>query len=322
MKIPRVSIVMPVFNSGKFVAESIRSLLDQTYRDFELIIVDDGSTDSSKEIIAGFTDPRIRVLTNDKNQGIVFSRNKGLAQVRGEYYAPFDSDDIASQDKLEKQVKYMDAHPEIAMIGSWAKMMDESDKTLNQRWKLTSKPELIPSIMLFRNYFVHSSLLVRMKAIENINYEPGLDVVEDYKFCADLAFSHPVSIFPDYLLKYRVHSKSAMRINNRRLLEQDTRIYRYLFWKLGIKLSETDLNCIFALKGNNKIDDFNLLLQIHQFLLNILNQNLMHNFFDHHYLQKTVADRWLKACFLGKHLHVKMIAKLVSSPLTRLLLKA
>ncbi len=312
---------MPVYNSRKFVAESIRSLLDQTFADFDLIIVDDGSTDSSTEIIAGFTDPRIRVLTNDKNQGIVFSRNKGLAEIRGEFYAPFDSDDIASNDKLEKQVKYLDAHPEITMIGSWAKMMDESNKTLNKRWKLTSKPELIPSIMLFRNYFVHSSLLVRRKAIENTNYEPGLDVVEDYKFCADLAFSHPVSIFPDYLLKYRVHSQSAMRINSHRMREQDIKIYHYLFGKLGIKLSQTDLNCIFALKGNEKIDDFNLLLQIHQFLLNILNQNLMHNFFDQHNLKKTVADRWLKACFLGKNLHVKMIAQLVSSPLTRLLLK-
>lgn len=322
MQNPHVSIVMPVYNSGQFVAESIRSLLDQTYRDFELIIVDDGSTDDSAEIISGFADQRIRILTNKKNKGIVFSRNKGLAEIHGKYYAPFDSDDIARKDKLEKQIKYLDAHPEIALIGSWATLINELGAPYGKNWKLNSQPELIPSIMLFRNYFVHSSVMTRRQAIANTIYEPGFDVVEDYRFCADLAFCHPVAIFPDYLLKYRIHNESAMRINNQRMVEQDVKIYRYLFDKLGIKLSETDLNCIFVMKGNSKIEDFDLLQQIHQFLLNILNQNLMHDFFNHHHLQKTVADRWLKTCFLAKNHHVKMFAKLVSSPLTRLLFKA
>jgi len=113
-----------------------------------------------------------------------------------------------------------------------------------------------------------------------------------------------------------------MHINDQQLFEQDIKVYRYLFGFLKINLSETDLNCIFALKGNDRITDIELLQHIHNFLNHILDQNMKLNFFSHTHLQKTVADRWLKACFLAKNQHVKTIAKLISSPLTRLLLKA
>lgn len=319
---PEVSIVMPVYNSEQYVGDAIQSLLVQTFRNFELIVVDDGSTDRSSEIIHGFSDSRILVLKNDSNRGIVFSRNRGLAAMNGKYYAPFDSDDTAVPDKFEKQVNFLEKNPDIAMTGSWAMLCDEKGNRMLQKWKLNARPEMIPSIMLFRNYFVHSSVLVRQDAIKNMTYQEGFDVVEDYRFCADLAFGQKVFNFPGYLISYRIHQNSAMRSNSKRMQNQDRKIYRYLFDTLKIKLSESEMDCIFALKGKDRFDDFKTLRELHSFLLHVLSQNRKLNLFNRTALERTVADRWLKACFLAKSHHVKMLSMLISSPLTRLLVKS
>ncbi len=318
MSNPLVSIVMPVFNSEKFVGEAVESLLSQTFKDFELIIVDDGSTDKSAEIISTFQDSRIRILSNLKNRGIVFSRNRGLKDIRGKFYAPFDSDDVARPDKFEKQIDFLNKNPEFAMIGSWANLIDEHGEKLPKKWKLKAKPEHIPPIMLFRNYFVHSSILVRKEFIENIVYEDGFDVVEDYKFCADLAFGSRVVNYPDYLLKYRFHSKSAMRKDRQRMRNQDIKIYRYLFDKLEIKLSESDLNSIFALKGERNTGALDELIDIEKFLIRIIRQNNQLQLFNHKELEKTVANRWLKACYLARGQHLKMLPVVARSPITSL----
>jgi glycosyltransferase involved in cell wall biosynthesis len=101
---------MPLYNTESYVGQAIQSLLSQTYRDFELIIVNDASTDTSLEIVKTFNDTRLRILNNKKNSGIVFSRNKGLREAKGEFIAPFDSDDLAVNDKFEKQIGYLKKH--------------------------------------------------------------------------------------------------------------------------------------------------------------------------------------------------------------------
>ena len=104
---PRLSIVMPFYNTENFIKETIESLLNQTFKDFELIVVDDGSTDKSPEIISSFKDPRIKLIQNEQRKGIVYSRNKGLSEANGEFYAPFDSDDIALPHKFERQIQFL-----------------------------------------------------------------------------------------------------------------------------------------------------------------------------------------------------------------------
>src|SRR6056297_709312 len=137
---PFISIVMPVYNAQDYVESAIRSLLRQTYKNFEPLVVDDASTDNSLKIIEGIRDPRIRILKNKENRGIVYSRNRGLEAMRGDYFAPFDADDIARHDKLEKQLSFLEAHPDYGMVGAWARLIDENGRTLKQRWKLNAPP--------------------------------------------------------------------------------------------------------------------------------------------------------------------------------------
>ena len=119
MAAPRVSVFMPVYNAGKDLAEAIQSILDQTYRDFEFVIVNDGSTDTSLQTLQQYTDPRIRLINNDGNKGLIASLNIGLETCQGEYIVRMDQDDISLPQRIEKQVQFLDEHPEYGLAGSW-----------------------------------------------------------------------------------------------------------------------------------------------------------------------------------------------------------
>src|ERR1041384_3373929 len=111
MQKPKVTVIFPVFNGEKFLHLSIRSILNQTFRDFELLLIDDGSTDKTREIISGFEDARIRFLSNEKNEGLIFTLNLGIAEAHGEFLARMDADDIAFPERLQKQVDFLEANP-------------------------------------------------------------------------------------------------------------------------------------------------------------------------------------------------------------------
>ena len=113
---PKISVVMPVLNGEKYLAEAIESILNQTFQDFEFIIVDDGSTDQTPEILRSYAnkDSRIQIVTNPINRGIGYSRNRGIALSRGEYIANMDADDLCLPERFEKQVRFLDSHPDIA----------------------------------------------------------------------------------------------------------------------------------------------------------------------------------------------------------------
>lgn len=116
---PRVSVVLCVYNQADYLPEAMGSILGQTLTDLELIVVDDGSTDSSPEVIHRFTDPRIRYVRNERNLGHAGSLNRGRALARGRYLAIMDSDDISLPERLARQADFLDAHPDVAMCGSW-----------------------------------------------------------------------------------------------------------------------------------------------------------------------------------------------------------
>ena len=116
---PKVTAVIPVYNREKYLRGAIESILAQTFTDFELLVIDDGSTDGSREAIRSYHDPRIRLMCNETNQGIPKTRNRGIQFARGEYLAFLDSDDWAYPERLAKQVAFLDSHPDYAAVGAW-----------------------------------------------------------------------------------------------------------------------------------------------------------------------------------------------------------
>src|SRR5262245_21907442 len=123
---PRVTVLIPVYNRVQYVAVAIESILAQHFTNFELLLIDDGSTDGSLEVLRSYTaDPRVRLLRNESNLGIPRTRNKGVALARGEYVAMLDSDDYAYPTRLGRQVDFLDRHPDYALVGTWTAGMNE-----------------------------------------------------------------------------------------------------------------------------------------------------------------------------------------------------
>jgi len=128
--VPHVTVVMSVHNSERYLAEAIDSFLRQTFADFEFLIINDGSTDGSRPILAQYTDTRIRIIDNDRNLGLSAALNRGCAAARGRYIVRMDADDVALPDRLEKQFAFMERAPDIDMCGSWYEMFGDKSRVV------------------------------------------------------------------------------------------------------------------------------------------------------------------------------------------------
>ena len=205
----KVTVLMPAYNAEKYIAEAIHSVLGQSFRDFELLIVDDGSDDRTRQVIQGFSDSRIRLLTQD-NQGISFALNAGLKEAKGQYIARFDADDVCLPQRLMRQVLFLDGHPAYLVIGSDAEYISEDGEHLfNFSCAGHSYRELIGN--LYKNCpFIHSSVMFRREAILKAGgYSPHAHNFEDYLLWVQLMRWGKCCNLPERLLKVRINPHSV-----------------------------------------------------------------------------------------------------------------
>jgi len=209
---PLVSVVMAVFNGAQYIREAIQSILDQTLADFELILIDDGSTDESARIIEGFSDSRIRTVRNGTNRGIPYTRNLGLEMARGEFIAILDCDDLAQPERLAVQSAYLQRHQEVALVASRAAIIDGSGARTGEIWPVRVIPDAeIPPTLLFFNCIVQSTVMIRRSVAIDQRYRMDIPYSEDYELWVRLARCSRISILPGILVCYRVSSGSVSR---------------------------------------------------------------------------------------------------------------
>jgi glycosyltransferase involved in cell wall biosynthesis len=297
---PILSIIIPVYNAGPYIRESIQSILNQTFTDFELLIIDDGSTDDSVAVVRSFTDSRIRLFQNEKNMGIVFSRNRGIQEMKGRYYAAFDADDIAHPRKFEIQITYLEKNPDIGMVGCWCYHTDEKLKRLKSRYKLPGTPESIPVNLLFRAYFVHISVVIRKEALPSGGYTSGYEIGEDYKLYVDVTRKFKAWNIPEYLVYYRRYSKSTTQSNPYLYESCEKKIYSFIFKDLNIEINELHFLILKQLKSITPIKSTSELKHIFNFLLLIHRKNLELGLFSDKLLRKELLNRAIKACYVAE----------------------
>jgi len=208
--VPPITVVMPVYNCERYVAEAVESILAQTFRDFEVLIIDDGSTDGSRVILERYAerDRRIRLVSRP-NTGIVGALNEGLAMARGELIARMDADDIALPERFERQVAYLREHPEVVCLGSVVQNIDEAGRFLFEEHHAMDHEE-IEEIAL-RGYcpLAHPSMMMRREAVLAINgYDPELALAEDTDLVLRLGERGKLVNLPQILQKYRWHDQS------------------------------------------------------------------------------------------------------------------
>ncbi len=203
---------MSVYNDNDdFLKRSIESILHQTHKDFEFLIVNDGTTDEKcLKIIdeCAKKDGRIRLIHNEKNLGLAKSLNKGIGEARGKYIARIDSDDIADIYRLEKQFNFMEENAEYALCGSWSYITDEDNNIIGKK-KFFADYEKIRKNILYFNFFTHSSLFFRKNILlENGGYNEKIKKAQDYDLLLKISAKNPVANIPEFLCFHRIHPES------------------------------------------------------------------------------------------------------------------
>lgn len=200
---PKVSVVMPAYNAEKYIGEAIESILNQTFSDFEFIIINDGSTDRTEEIIASYTDSRIIYLKNEKNSGIVITLNKGLDVAKGEYIARMDSDDISLPERLEKQVNEMEQSPDIVVLGGGMEFIGAKEG----KQLFSSTYEELKIDLLFGSCFAHPAVMMRAGYFGEgkFQYDQTFNKMEDYALWIEVSQTYKIASMKEVVLKYRIH---------------------------------------------------------------------------------------------------------------------
>jgi glycosyltransferase involved in cell wall biosynthesis len=233
---PLVSVLMPVYNGEKYLREAIDSILNQTFTDFEFLIINDGSTDDTENIILSYTDARIRYLKNKENLKLIATLNKGLDLAQGKYIARMDADDISLPKRLEQQVDFMEKNPNIGLLGSWVRNFGEGndyDITFNIGHRN------IRFELFFHNYFHHPSVMLRTEILRKYNlYFPRVLHAEDYALWINLSNYTEFEILPAILLYYRSHGDNISELYKDFQKKQTSDCRKMQLTSLGMEINQ------------------------------------------------------------------------------------
>lgn len=273
----KVTVLMPTYNVAPYVKEAIDSVLRQTYRDFELLVIDDCSTDGTLDVVRGITDSRIRVAQNEHNLGLADNLNRGLSLIDTEYVARMDGDDIAEPEWLEKEVSVLDSHPEIGVCGGCAKRFGTSDS-------LVLLPEKHEDCMV--NMLFSCSTLVPVYRHElyskyGMRYSREAFPAEDYRFWADCIKVTRFHNVPEVLFHYRMHQTQICTSLKDIQIGKTNEVRRVMLEWLNKEMTEEDKNYFLASFVNGEIHDRKTLKERKRFAEKLIRLNMGNNHFDH-----------------------------------------
>ena len=231
---PTLAVIMPTYNAEKYLKKAIESILRQTFTDFELIIVDDNSTDGSLNIVKSyFYEERIKLIVNKARTGLVRSLNIGLSKARGEYLARHDADDISVSNRFEEQVKFLSKHPEVGLVGTGIFIINEKSEIIGQ----DIYPENPKRALMERNVLCHGSVMFRKAAIDKVGmYNKSFKYSEDYELWLRIAKHYDIRNITRPLYAWRYHENSRYGFA--------TQLFKgeFAFNKLAKKLASGELD--------------------------------------------------------------------------------
>jgi glycosyltransferase involved in cell wall biosynthesis len=299
---PKVSVFMPVYNAGSYLNAAIDSILNQSFKDFEFVIVNDGSTDQSESVILSYNDPRIRLVNNPKNLGLIASLNVGLEICNGEYIVRMDQDDISLPDRIALQVSFMDQNPEIGLIGSWFE--DFGDQIESKIVRYSTNDTEIRIRHLYQTHISHPTALLRTSIVQkhNIRFDPEYLHGEDYNCWVTMSAFCKLSNYPAILVRKRDHPRSITNSFSSTMHSTCTKVKQKQFEGMGSAVSqaEADLYTRFAdPEWGFSLVEMNQLLN----LLHRLNAaNTQSKFIQPDEYAQYLAGKWFHLCFHNMNL--------------------
>ena len=251
-RIPLISVVMPTYNTAHFLPYAINSILKQTVDDFEFIIIDDGSSDNTIEIVKSFGDHRITLLENGVNKGISYSLNLGFSHAKGAYIARMDNDDVSEINRFQEQLDHMNQNPILDICGTQSYHIDKNGTIIREQKRRINNEEIQLGLFLGDTSLSHPTIMLRRKSVEkyNIQYDLTSTYAEDYglycKYSSLLQFSN----IPKPLIRYRIH-EGSVSVNNSLLQRIEARqiLYRHLsdICNMPFTQEEFTVHCSFCL---------------------------------------------------------------------------
>ena len=246
MSAPAVTVLLPVFNGARHLRESVSSVLAQHFTDFELLVVNDGSTDETAAILASIGDPRLRVIRNDGNIGLVATLNRGLSEARGEWIARQDADDISAPGRLVSQMAFVRGNPAVPVLGSDAWLIGNDGK-FRGRWRTGGHADLVAWDLCFRAPFAHASALFRRSIVaERFAGYSDVRACEDLELWSRVATEFPIVTLREPLVKYRIHDGSIMAATATDVRRMDAvrEILKRYMGKVAPGLGEPERECV------------------------------------------------------------------------------
>jgi glycosyltransferase involved in cell wall biosynthesis len=287
----RLTVIMPVRNGEKYLRPAIDSLLGQTFPDFELLILDDGSTDGSAGIVESYTDSRIRLVRKEGGPGLAATLNLGLDLSRGEYIARMDCDDISLPNRLAAQVDFLERHPGIGICGCWVKCIGEGKRKV---WRYPSDPETARCLLLFRTPLAHPTVVMRRDLLERsgLRYDPALRRAQDFDLWARASRCFGISNVPRVLFLYRLHCQQVGALYAEEQRFFSNHVWRAQLEKLDIQPTADEL----LLHGGQFSRSRENVERYLEWLSRIQDANRKTGLYPEPVLSRVLAEQWFSVC--------------------------
>jgi glycosyltransferase involved in cell wall biosynthesis len=311
---PQVSILMPAYNAEKYIAAAIDSVLNQSFSDFELIIVNDGSIDLTENIIRSYSDPRIKLLSNEKNSGLLFSRNRLISEARGEFFAWLDADDVYHNNIIQSEYDYLQNNKTVDVVTSWARVIDGRGSFAGGYFKSYATISQLPLVFLFVNYIVQSSVMARKKIFEEFLFE-DYPVVLDFDMWSRILDKYKIHIIQKVLVDYRIHNNNMSIVDSDKGREAILKLYARKFSGLNIHYSENDLLNHYDIAFGVKTNAVQQLFVLEKWLNQLRLSDQLNSIYERRDINKVFSHRWLKVCYRDKTIGLKAIQVCVNSDL-------
>lgn len=286
---------MPVYNSAAFLREAIDSMLRQTFKDFELLVMDNASTDESGALVRAYADPRIRYVQNERNLGLPASLNRGLRLARGEFIARMDADDRSRPDRLALQVRYLDEHPEVGICGGQI-LKHMNGRTYRVRYPRTH--EEIRATALFFSPFAHPTVMWRRKLAQEHDwfYDETMRGYEDHDLWSRMVEGTRSANLPDILLDYRCHAEQLSGRYSADLLGLRLKVFRRVVGRLLPGVSDADLNWHVRITSYSEPFDAGALDRAEQWMARLLQANAALGLYQEFMIRRVFRQRWIMIC--------------------------
>lgn len=286
---------MPVLNAADYLADAIESILCQTFRDFELILIDDGSTDDSLRIATRLNDPRLKVFRNDTNLGVAASLNLGISRASGCFLARMDADDISRLDRFERQLDFMRRHPRIGVCGTWVRCLNVKTRFL---YRYPNGPACVKAYQLFANPLAHPSVMIDRHKFEkhHLHYDTRYAAAQDYALWVRCSRHFPMDNLSLPLVDVRLNEQGVTRSNFLSSNETSLEIQRTLLSEVGLVVSDALLRFHRQVGNGSGMRSEAELRAAAKWLSLVVQANEHSRIYDQEGLRRAVSMVWFRIC--------------------------